>query len=81
MTKTAERGWRTTGKDRDNPQPQIYPECETCDTPYVYRRFLSLKTGGYVWAWSRDCKHKNSKWRKVDDRPNQEESDDHPDPA
>lgn len=46
------------GTDPDNPQPKVWPVCPTCDVSWVYRKFLSFTTGNYVWAWSKDCKHK-----------------------
>lgn len=54
--------WDST--DPDNPQPQVYPICGECEEAYVYTRCLSLKTGGYVWAWlkpakqPKGCRHK-----------------------
>lgn len=67
-TKANQRPWLTTGKHRDNPQPQMYPQCPECSTPWVYCRFLSLSSGGYVWAWRRDCKHRNATPETVDER-------------
>lgn len=51
------------------PQPSIWPVCTAprsrndsspCETPFVRRIGLSLRTGRYQWSWSRDCKHKNA---------------------
>lgn len=54
------KSWRTTGKDRLNPQPVVYPVCATCEQPWIYKRFLGLSSGGYLWGWGRDCKHKGT---------------------
>lgn len=43
--------------DDANFQPQLWPECPSCNVPWVWRRYISLGRG-YVWAWSKDCKHK-----------------------
>lgn len=50
-------GW-DVATDADNPQPQVWPVCPTCNVAWVYRKFLSMTKGTAVWAWSRDCKHK-----------------------
>lgn len=49
--------WDVT-TDPDNPQPQVWPTCGTCDAVWVYKRFMSFTRGGYVWAWAKPCKHK-----------------------
>lgn len=52
--------------DPDNPQPNVWPKCPTCDTSYIWRRFFSLsrytspRGRGDIWAWARDCKHKGA---------------------
>lgn len=63
LAKFLEKIWDTT-TDPANPQPLVWAECsdESCRTPYVWRRFFRL-TGGYVWAWSPDCKHDRRKPR------------------
>ena len=42
------------------PNPMIWPTCDKCDTAYILRRCLSFTTGGYVWAWQRDCEKPRS---------------------
>jgi hypothetical protein len=54
------------------PMPEVWPVCtthvpakayteaRTCDTPFVLRRGLSMSKG-WIWVWSRDCKHKGPK--------------------
>lgn len=39
------------------PDPEIWPECSGCDTPYVLRRGLSMSQG-WLWAWMPDCRTK-----------------------
>jgi hypothetical protein len=43
-----------------NPQPLIWPECPTCETPWVWTRALDFMKGEYVWVWMRGCKHKSA---------------------
>lgn len=43
--------------DPANPQPNLWPTCTTCETPWVWRRCLTLS--GAKWMWTRDCKHKS----------------------
>lgn len=63
-TGPTELGWDTT-TDPMNPQPTIYPVCADCGEAWVYRRYLSLATGTYRWAWGkpdkvpRGCRHKS----------------------
>jgi hypothetical protein len=57
------RAWDNA--DPLNPQPLFYPVCSECHVAYVYRRFLSFATGGHVWAWARDCKHKKAPMETV----------------
>lgn len=57
------QAWDLT--DSLNPQPRFYPYCGECQVPFVYRRFLSFATGGHVWAWARDCKHKKATMETV----------------
>lgn len=42
-----------------NPDPPAWPQCTTCDTPYVLRRCISLSKG-YMWAWMKDCEKPRS---------------------
>ena len=57
-TPEPERAWDSI-TDPDNPVPRVWPQCDTCDTPWVWRRALSLSKG-YMWVWSPDCKHKTN---------------------
>lgn len=41
----------------DNPQPNVWPVCPTCSASWVWKKFMRW-TGGYQWAWGKDCKHK-----------------------
>jgi hypothetical protein len=43
-----------------NPQPPIWPQCPTCETPWVLRRayVLGKPATEFKWIWQRDCKHK-----------------------
>lgn len=50
--------WDTT-TDPDNPQPNVYPMCAECKTPFVYR--WAMRFGGPSgFFWFRDCKHKKA---------------------
>lgn len=50
----------------NNPQPKAWPACPTCDTAYVLRRAIVMRTEGKratmgeEWVWQRDCKHKKA---------------------
>lgn len=54
MSDTAMTVWDMT--DPDNPQPNIWPECPECHTPWAWRHGYTM--AGTKWAWMRDCKHK-----------------------
>lgn len=43
-----------------NPQPPVWPQCDTCSTDYVLRRAFSLTKGTWSWAWMRDCEKPRS---------------------
>lgn len=41
---------------------QVWPECETCNVPYAYRRcWTPMGPEPHQWLWTRDCKHKTGK--------------------
>lgn len=42
---------------REIPDPEAWPECRTCGTAWVLRRYFDL-AGKWAWIWQRDCKHK-----------------------
>lgn len=44
----------------NQPDPDVWPQCEGCDTPYVLRRALSWSEGRR-WVWMQDCKHDKRK--------------------
>jgi hypothetical protein len=43
-----------------HPNPEVWPECSGCATPYVLRRALSFTEGG-KWVWMADCRTKTCK--------------------
>lgn len=42
------------------PDPEAWPECELCGTPYAFRRMYAIAVGRWIWAWTSDCKHKHA---------------------
>jgi hypothetical protein len=55
--------------DEINPNPRAWPVCSHCEVAFVLRRLLSFSSGSFIWAWQRDCKHKNAEAKigKADD--------------
>lgn len=40
-----------------NPVVTHFPRCPECNLAFILRRCYSL-SGGKVWLWQRDCKHR-----------------------
>jgi hypothetical protein len=65
--------WNVTD-DPANPQPNIWPQCTTCDTAWIWRRCMSMSKG-WIWLWTRDCKHKSQPALHTADGPYQPDTE------
>lgn len=47
-------------EEKLNPQPPVWPQCDTCKATYVLRRCYFFMSGEHKWAWQRDCEKPRS---------------------